>query len=89
MILRAGCYTGFGYYLLKIFSISQPENNDFNGQILLDGFVFIEPKISIGFQLSENFIIYIGKNIQWGLFFSKQLKEFSPSNIFLILSIII
>lgn len=89
LILRAGCYTGIGYYLLKIFSVSNIGNSEFVGEILFDGFIFIEPKVSIGLQLTPNFIIYLGKNIQWGLFFTKQLKEFAPSNIFLMISIII
>lgn len=89
IILKVGINTGVGFYLMKVFDVSHIENQEYIGQILYDGFVFLEPQLSIGFRLTSNFIIYFGEKIQWGLFFTKQLKVFNPTNIFIMLSIII
>jgi hypothetical protein len=88
-LLKIGLNAGLGFYLLKVFQVTNPENLGYIGQILADGFIFIEPTLAIGVKLGSNFTIYLGQYIQYGLFFSKQLNSFSPSNTYLLISVTI
>jgi len=58
--LKISANTGVGFYLLKVFDVKNTENLQYIGQILADGFIFIEPEVAIGVKLGTNLIIYLG-----------------------------